>query len=145
MSKSEDNGIIDPEVKEELESIPGENPLLTEYATNSGGESDSIGFADKWFPKQEQWQGKTIITADQAYALSMLRSITEYFEELEDLKPFVEELIENYEVYLTSIDGEGREQQEKILRAMFGDSGEMNNDANGLQILSNPPDSDNDD
>lgn len=120
-----DEPLIDPEVKEELEEIPGENPMLVEYAGNGDGENDSISFADKWFPGGSEWQGKTDITADQAHALSLVRAMTEYYDELEDLEPFFESLITNYEQYLTSVEGKAREQQVSILRSMFGSGGDL--------------------
>lgn len=117
-----DGGILDPELKEELENKQVEDPMITEYgsgADSSDGNED-ISFAESWFPSKDEWQGKTIITPDQARALAAARHLPQVFDELEDLEPFLEGFINDYEKYLTSIEGHAREQQADILTAMFG-------------------------
>lgn len=123
-----DGHIIDPELKEELENLPAEDPFVTEYGTSLGSNSaqeESISFADKWFPEHDEWQGKTRITPQQARALAAVRALPLVWDELEDLKPFLDRFVTDYEMYLTSIDGLARDQHADILRAMFGGEAEQ--------------------
>lgn len=126
--ESEDGHVIDPDLREELEDLPAEDPFVTEYGTSMGSGSakeESINFADKWFPDWDQWQGKTRITPRQARALAAVRALPLMWEELEDLEPFLDQFVRDYEMYLTSIDGVAREQHADILRSMFGGEAEQ--------------------
>lgn len=114
--------VLDPELVEELQNIPVEDNLLTEYGSPGSQSDDSqdISFAEKWFPDKDNWQGKTIIQPKQARALAAVRAMPEVWDELEDLEPFLDSMVTDYEQYLTSIEGISRNQQSKILQAMFG-------------------------
>lgn len=132
--------LIDPDVQEELENIPGEDPFLTEYASGNGDESDSINFISEWFPDSNEWQGKTEITPKQARALSLFRALPHAYDELSDMEPFIVNLLDNYEKYLTSIDGKAREQQAGILKALVGGESEMTEDERSamMSMFANP-------
>lgn len=112
--------LIDPDVKEELEDIPGEDPMLVEYASRGKDDREEISFAGDWFPDSDDWMGKTNITPEQARPLALVRLMPDMFDELEDLRPLFEDFVNDYEKYLTSIEGEAREQQAGILQSMFG-------------------------
>lgn len=117
----ENNGdsVIQDDVREELENI-GSEELLVEYGKSSGDDNQKTRFVEKWFPSGNEWQGKTNIQPHQARALALVRHLDDYFEEIEELGDFLREVVTDYEMYRTSIDGEAREQQVSIMRAMFG-------------------------
>lgn len=127
----DDEKIIDPDLKEELENVKTEDPLLTEYTSGGGGDGhgESIGFAGQWFPDESEWQGKTNITEGQAKALAMARHLPDVFEELEPLRGFLNDTLDDYEMYRTSIEGLAREQQMKILMSIFGGSPDQQSSA----------------
>lgn len=124
-TENSDEPLIDPEVKEELEDIPGEDPALVEYAMQGGEDNEDISFAESWFPDTNNWKGKTNITVEQAKMMSIARNLDEHYSEMEELMPFINGVVDDYEQYLTSIAGESREQQAGILRSLFGGSSEM--------------------
>lgn len=117
----ERDGVIDPALVEELEETPAEDPFLVEYMTGSGGKSqESLKFIEKWFPDKDAWEGKTRIRAHQAHSLAAVRQITKVFDEVEHLEPFLEDMVNTYEQYLTSIEGQSRQEHVEILRTLFG-------------------------
>lgn len=120
-SDTDGNGQLDPDVVEELEDLPREDPFVTEYsARGEGSDEESISFAAKWFPDESDWQGKTSITQDQAHALAAVRNLSQAFEELEPLEGMLNDMVDDYEMYLTSVDGVAREQQVQVLMSMLG-------------------------
>lgn len=122
-SQNDEYEIVDPELVEALERIPKEDPLITEYGTaGKGGQQEAIDFVSQWFPQKDNWQGKTKINENQAKALALFRHLPELFDEIEDLQGFIEGFTNNYEQYLTSVDGESRIQHTEILKALFGKS-----------------------
>ena len=117
----ERQGVLDPELVEELEETPAEDPFIAEYMTQGGGKSEeSLRFIEKWFPEANEWQGKTKIESHQAHSLAVMRNIGELWPELKPIMPFILGSIEDYEKYLTSIDGEARKEHVDILRTLFG-------------------------
>ena len=119
--KSNDDPVIDPDLKEELEETPAEDPFLTEYMTGQGGKSEeSLRFIEKWFPDEDEWEGKTNIEAHQAHSLAIVRNMEKFFDELEPIMPLINSTVEDYEMYLTSIEGEARKEHVDILRTLFG-------------------------
>lgn len=120
---TEEDPVIPDELKDELESIPAEDPFVTEYMTQGGGNAgESLRFIEKWFPDEEDWQGKTKIQSHQASALAILRNLDEAFMdgEFNEVMPFLIGAIDDYEKYLTSIEGESRKEHVDILRTLFG-------------------------
>ncbi len=117
-----DEPIVDPDLKEELEKVPAEDPFLTEYMTQGGGkQKESLRFIEKWFPGEDEWQGKTKIQSHQAHALAVMRNLDTAFPELEEsIMNFIRGTFDDYEKYLTSIEGEARKEHVDILRTLFG-------------------------
>lgn len=117
--KNGDKTVIQDEVRDELENV-GSEDLLVEYGTQGGDNNEKTRFIEKWFPGGSDWQGKTNIKPHQARALALVRNIDSHFEEIEELGPFLRDVITDYEMYLTSVEGESRKDQVDIMRAMFG-------------------------
>lgn len=150
MTDNEENGhddtILDPDLLDELEKMPAESPFITEYTTGGRGRNDeSLRFIEKWFPKEEDWQGKTNIQNHQAHALAVMRNIDKAFPEYKEIMPFIQGAIEDYEKYLTSIDGESRAQHVDILRTLFGGTevDESESRSQLMQMFANRMDKDN--
>jgi len=117
------NNNLDDELMQMLENAPKEDPFITEYATNEiSGEIEgrTMDMVENWFPEKEQIEGKTTITPDQARALALVKHMPDLFEELEDLDVLFEDIIQDYQLLLTSIGGESRREQASILRSIFG-------------------------
>lgn len=126
---------VDDDLVDELEETPLEDPFITEYGTDHTGEDgeDPIAFAGDWFPGADEWQAKTAITPHQAHALAVVRQLPDLYDELEELEPFLDNLVQDYEMYLTSVGGASREQHVSILRSIFGgDAEEMEETRNML-------------
>lgn len=117
--KNNGEKVIQDEVREELEQI-GSEDLLVEYGNSGGDDNQKTRFVEKWFPSGKEWQGKTNIEPHQARALSLVRHLDDYFEEIDELGDFLREVVTDYEMYRTSVNGESREQHVAIMRAMFG-------------------------
>lgn len=132
-NNDQEEPVVDPAVVEELEDMNKEDPLITEYFTG-GADSDTerVDFVETWFPDADEWQGKTDISYVQARNMALVRIIPLVFDEVEELKPMLDQLVDNYEKYLTSVDGVAREQQASILRSMFGGPGDMDDETTGM-------------
>lgn len=141
-----DEPLIDPDVRDELESIPGEDPFLTEYAGGSTDENQSISLVEKWMMENDEWKTRTNISLDQAHALAALENISEAYPELEEVQPFLDQLIEDYIKYLTSVEGQSRQQHTGILQSIFGTVEDVSDSVTGTiaRAFANPPDSDDD-
>ncbi len=119
---SNTNGVsLDEDVKEEIEQAGGEDQLIGGW-TNSGGGGDKVPVLTEWIPEGHEWQGKTILNEQEARLLAIARNLPKAYPEIEDMQPFLEGLITDYEMYKTSVDGVSREQQKSVLMAMFGKS-----------------------
>lgn len=116
---------VDPDVKEELDNVMGEDPMLTAYATPGGDGEEKTEFAKSWFPDSDEWGGKTDVTFRQARAMAMVQNFPKIFDELEELDGFLEGFIQDYQKLLTSVGGVSREQQAGILRSLFGGPSEQ--------------------
>lgn len=148
MSNSEDSKeqILDPNLVSELEDIPAEDPFVTEYGARGGGEdSKKIDFAQQWFPNEDEWQGKTNISPHQARDLALVRALPKAFPELEPSEKFLHTLVDNYEMYLTSIEGKSREDHVSILRALVGAGTPSDESAGWLASMFASRESDNED
>ena len=136
---SDENGsgqVLDPELIEEIDEYDSEAELLGAYTVGGEGAEDrqDIHVLQQWFPGPDEWQGKTNIHPEQAVALAALRHLPDVFPEFDEprVRRFIIGLVEDYEKYLTSIDGKAREEQERILQSMFG--GGVDQDGDGHQI-----------
>lgn len=120
------------ETIEEVEGTKVEDPILTEFGSDRGGDEEDtrLEFVREWFPAADNWKGKTRISPMQARALTVMRHLPEiYGEELlgedkEAIAKLVASLADNIEVYQTSIGGESRSEQKDILELAFGGQGE---------------------
>ncbi len=119
---------IDPEVEKELEEVTSEEELFGTY-TNDGQNGEKINTVNDWLPDSDNWQGKTIVNNEEAHKLALVRALPKAFEEIEDMEPFIDEMITNLEMYKTSVNGVAREQQVSVIGRMFG-SGE---DSDGMR------------
>ena len=118
-AQKSENGLLDTELVEALSQTESEDQLITQYGGDEKTPEDrKVNFTSEWFPSEDNWQGKTIIQPHQAQALAGARLLPDIFEELEDIAPIITELINNYEQYLTSVEGIAREQQADILHAI---------------------------
>lgn len=127
MSDNEPNKI--DEAIQEAEDTDIERTLV-EYGDDS--EDDSrLEFVKKWFPSEDDWRGKTRISAEQARALTVMRHLPEIYgeeilgEDKEDIKNLLNSLADNIEVYQTSMGGESRKEQKDILELAFGGQAEQ--------------------
>lgn len=128
---------IDPQLKESLSNINQEDPLLTEYGTPGKSNADRPQFeiTEQWFPQPDDWQGKTRIHPRQAQALAAARILPKAFDDLEPIEEYLIDMINNYEMYLTSVDGKSREEQTRVLEAMFGEDPELTEGGNALMSM----------
>lgn len=120
--KPEANGeAIDPRVEEELEQITSEEEIFGSY--HSDGEAgEKVETVNNWLPNDENWQGKTVVNEREARLFAVARALPHAFEEIEDMQPFIDEMLTNVEMYKTSVGGMAREQQVSVLGSMFGSS-----------------------
>lgn len=120
----ETNGQIDDDVVDLLKGIDSEAELMGQYVTEGSSENQSIDFVAQWFPDEDEWQGKTQVTWEQAQAMAVLRHLPKAYPELEGMEDFLDGVIRDYEMYLTSVEGESRDQQRRILESLFGEASE---------------------
>lgn len=126
MSQSEgkDEWVMDDQVKEEVSNVLSEEEIIGMY--HSGGEGEQrMPIVKSWFPDEDQIKGKTIVTKRQAKQLALARHIPKAFSEVSPLEGFIEGVINDYEMLLTSVEGIGREQQTNVLRSLFGGGSEQ--------------------
>jgi len=123
MSENNKNGgfNLDPDVKEELEETKSEEDIIGMYQTE-GGDSEKVPVLKSWLPDSDEWQAKTVVNEREARLMAVARNLTEAYDEIEHMEPFIEGLITDLEMYKTSVDGMAREQQKSVLMAMFGRS-----------------------
>ena len=110
---------LDPRVVAEASTAMSEEDIVGLYSSE-GGSEERLPLVESWFPKEEQWQGKTIVNSYQAKALAVAKHLPEAFNEIEELEGFINEVINDYEMLLTSVEGTSREQQMNVLMSMFG-------------------------
>lgn len=121
MATKNGHALLDDELVEQLQQTPHEESIIAGYERGKSDESDKVNFAQEWFPDKDQWAGKTIINPSQAKALAVARNLAGIFPELQQSDATIQDILDKYEVYLTSIEGNARNQHELILRAAFGD------------------------
>ena len=124
MSKSEENGedfAIDPDLKEELDGALSEESIIG-MGMAGGKSEEKMPLVKEWFPDENKWEGKTIITANQATQLALAKHLPKAFPEIMPLEGFINDVINDYEMLLTSVEGVSREQQKETLISLFGGS-----------------------
>lgn len=104
---------------------------LVEYGDSNDDNDSRLEFVEKWFPAEDDWRGKTRISAEQARALTVMRNLPGiYGEEIlgddyEEIEELLNSLADNIEVYQTSMGGESRREQKDILELAFGGHAEQ--------------------
>lgn len=141
--------LLDPKLIEKLQEFGQEDMLVEFDGSKRGTDDDRMGLAKEWFTEENDYRADTNITPQQVYAMTMLRNIDEMFPELEleETQSWVDDVLDDVERYVLSIEGFARRQEENILRAMFGDTGELNpqeRDSMFMKMLSNPRDNEDD-
>lgn len=142
--------LLDPKLIEKLQEHGHEEMLVEFDGSGKDGGGDRLRLAREWFTEENDYRADTNITPQQVYALTMLRNLDKLYPqiELEDTQSWVDGVVEDLERYVLSIDGFARRQEENVLRALFGDNGELNaqeKDSMFMRMLSNPhSDEDND-
>lgn len=126
-----DNKIAIPEeVEEEINSALTEEEVIGAFSNSGSGQEEKLSLIEKWFPGEDDIHGKTIISKNQAHAIAIGKHLPLVFNELDDeFGEFIKEIIDDYMMLLTSVEGIGREQQMNILAAMFGGISEDEDDA----------------
>lgn len=120
-----DEMTLDPDLLESLENVKSEDPLITEYGTpGKGQDNEGIHFAKGWFPDSDQWQGKTNITEPQAKKLAAVRNLSKAFPQVAHMEDFLTSMVTDYEMYKTSVEGESRKEQMRVLKSIFGGTSE---------------------
>ena len=137
--REKDHPIINPELVDVLEDIPHEDPFITEYGMGAGNKDSNVDFTKSWFPESKEWKAKTFIQPSQAKALAVTRNFDQLFPmfpKLQEIQPIKDAIIDDYEKYLTSIEGMGRKQHVQILTSMFGGGpGEEDQDGIGIKVF----------
>lgn len=82
-------------------------------------QTDPVELIGEWLPGDDEYQAKTRIHPKQARALALVRTMPEIYPELEAPEKLAS-LVEDYEMYLTSIEGKSRSEQVKVLQALAG-------------------------
>lgn len=113
-----DDFVIDPEIEQEVEEALGDEDIIGRYMGGSGEER--IPLVSDWMPDGDEWQGKTIITKQEAIAHALAKNLSYAFPEVRPMHDFIESSVNDLEMLLTSVQGRAREQQMEVLRAMFG-------------------------
>lgn len=122
--------ILPDDLVEEIQDVSSEDSILTEYFTNpEAGDTEKLSHVDAFTPGADEWKGKTNIAAHQARLLALGRILCRAFPEVKEYEPLLEDAMTNYEMYLTSIDGMSRTEITSILKALFGGSGDPEEEA----------------
>lgn len=110
-------------VAEAAEDIHSED-LLVEMG--EGKQDNELEIVQDYLPEKEDYKGKTRVTKKQARQLALIRQMRFAFPELEeDTIEFLIELTEDYERYLTSVEGQSRMEHTQILKSIFGANSEQ--------------------
>lgn len=110
---------LDPRVEKEVDKALSDEDIVGSYM-KGGGNEERIPVVRSWLPDSEQWQGKTIITKDEAIAHARAKNLAKAFPEIKPLEEFLESTINDLEMLLTSVEGRSRDQQMEVIRGMFG-------------------------
>lgn len=137
--------LIDPELQAVIENTPYEDLIVEmDGSKQRGGRTRRvIDFVREWFSPENDYRADTFITAEQAYAMSVLRNLDKIYPQVgEDLQEFIDAVIDDYERYALSIDGFARQQEADILRSLAGDRSELtpsDRDSLFAKAMVNPP------
>lgn len=114
--------VIPEEVEKEIDEYISEEQLLGGYISGGSGDSEKLPLVENWFPSENEWHGKTVISPQQAQAVAVAKHLTTVFDEISEYEKFIDGVIDDYMKLLTSVEGVSREQQMQVLMALFGGS-----------------------
>lgn len=142
--------LLDDELVEMLrDDVSHEDPILTEYMGGSSGDDDDrTATAASWLPSADEMKDETFISPAQAKALAVGRSYENLFFEtdLSGEVAVMNEIFDDFEKYLVSMNGMGRKEQVEVLTSMFGNRnrpGEGGDDSEAtISLISNSGDGD---
>ena len=142
--------MLDPTLISKIQEF-GHEDMLVEFDGSKGASADErMKLVNEWFTAENDYRADTNITPSQVYAMTMLRNIDSLFPnlELEDTQSWIDDIIDDIERYVLSVDGFARKQEENVLRALFGDTSHLSpedRDSMFMRMLSNPHDRQDDD
>jgi len=120
--------LLDDELVGYLENdVPHEDSVLTEYMGGS-----SMGDGDErtqtiagWLPESGEMKDETFISPQQAKALAVGRAYNQLYAtvDMSEELAIMQSIFDDFEKYLVSMHGMGREQQVSVLQSLFGTSG----------------------
>lgn len=144
----EDKPTLDSEVEKELDSIVAEEQIIGQYGSGEGSQ-ERLSLVKSWFPETDNWDGKTKINARQARSIAIARNMAKVFPELVIAEEFIQTVIEDYEILLTSVKDKNeetaRDDQVRIMTSMFGgvpENDDVAQSALGQMIAANSEDND---
>lgn len=117
-----DHPLLDDDIVSELENTPHEDPLLTNYMGDNSDQStsdDAVSEVSQWLPNGDENKDQTIIHPNQVHALAVLRNYNEFYPEFEKENQAMQKILDDFEKYLVSVNGIGREQQVEVLSSLF--------------------------
>ena len=140
--------LLYPQLVEKINEF-GHEDMLVEFDGSQKQAGDKLQLVQEWFTDENDYRADTNVTPRQVYALTLMRNIDGMFPEtdLSETQSWVDQIADDFERYVVSIEGFARKQEENILRAMFGDSGELGaneKDSMFMKMLSNPDSGDDD-
>ena len=119
--------LLDDELVDMLENdVPAEDSILTEYMTPSGGDGDErTGTIASWLPDDDENKDETFISPQQAKMLSVGRAYHRLFGiDMSREVAVMREIFDDFEKYLVSMHGMGREEQVQVLSSLYGSGGQ---------------------
>lgn len=126
---SDSNVRIDVDEETVLDGLDEKTDEMTELIGHfekdqSGGGGDLDKHLENWLPDGDEHKGKTHIAPMQAHAKAAMEQLPFVYEMLginiDGFGDFIRGLNHDHDQYLTSIQGESREQQVKVLMAAAG-------------------------
>lgn len=144
MQSDGDGYNLDPRVKEELDNVDTEEQIIGMYSSQ-GGQEERIPLIEKFGPGVDEWGGKSFFQPGQPRAVTLADNLAEAFPVLTPQKELIDNVVSDYEMRLTSLDGLSRDQLMKIFMSMFGNSPGENGETPGSIELALSAGPDNDD
>lgn len=90
--------------------------------------------ASDYLPESDDWLAKTLLDVNDPAAIAALANLGTIYPEVDDLQPFVDDVLDNFLRGKTSVGGRSREEYKKILMAQWGKSEEEGN-SRALQLV----------
>ena len=142
--------MLDPNLLNAISQVGGEDMFVEFDGSKKGSTDERMQLVNEWFTAENDYRADTNITPSQVYAMTMLRNIDTLFPnlELDETQSWVNDIVNDIERYVLSVDGFARKQEENVLRALFGDTSHLSpedRDSMFMRMLSNPHSNNNDD